>query len=107
MSRIRTACVSLSAALASTLALANPFPGADLANGRAINADKQCASCHTTKFKLNEAAFYQRDGRMVKQLSDLRRYVSLCNSELRLELFPEDERDVAAFLNTHFYKLRQ
>lgn len=89
------------------MAFANPFAGADLANGRAINADKQCASCHASKFKLTEAAFYQREGRLVRQLSDLRRYVSLCNSELRLELFPDDERDIAAYLITSFYKLTQ
>jgi hypothetical protein len=32
--------------------------------------------------------------------------VSLCNAELRLDLFPEDEVDVTAFLNKQFYKFK-
>ena len=48
-----------------------------------------------------------RDDRKVRTLFDLRRTVSMCNMQLQLGLFPEDERDVAAYLNHHFYKLRQ
>lgn len=84
---------------------ADPFPGADLANGKDINYSKRCAACHTEKTTRDEAFIYQRDDRKVKTLYDLRRYVSLCNMELKLELFPEDERDVAAYLNQQFYKL--
>jgi hypothetical protein len=32
--------------------------------------------------------------------------VGLCNTELRLDLFPEDEADVTAFLNARFYKFK-
>ena len=88
-----------------TTALAQPFPDADLANGKDINNTKRCAACHTEKTTRDEAFIYQRPDRKVKTLYDLRRYVSLCNMELKLELFPEDERDVAAYLNQQFYKL--
>lgn len=87
-------------------ARANPFPDADLANGREIHYAKRCASCHTEKTGREEAFIHQREDRKVKTLFDLRRYVSLCNMELKLELFPEDERDVAAYLNQQFYKLK-
>ena len=42
----------------------------------------------------------------VKSLADLKKMVGLCNTELRLDLFPEDEADVTAFLNKQFYKFK-
>lgn len=86
---------------------AEPFPGADLANGQEIQTSKGCASCHSAKTGRDEAFIYLRDDRKVKTLFDLRRTVSMCNSQLQLGLFPEDERDVAAYLNAHYYKLKQ
>jgi mono/diheme cytochrome c family protein len=86
-------------------ALANPFPDADLANGKAVYQSKQCAACHMQKTGRDEAFIYQRDDRKVKSLFELRRYVSLCNMELKLDLFPEEERDVGAYLNQQYYKL--
>lgn len=97
-------CMSL-AALPHALAQSPHFPGADLAHGRTLHYERKCASCHTEKTGRDESFMYLRDDRKVRSLADLRRYVSLCNSELRLELFPDDERDVAAFLNQTFYKL--
>ncbi len=95
------------AILAASPAQANPFPDADLANGKAINDSKRCAACHTEQTGLNEAGFYQRPDRKVKTLFDLRRQVSLCSSQLSLDLFPDDERDLAAYLNKTFYKLEK
>lgn len=93
-------------ALTTTAASADDvFPGADLANGRRIHYESKCASCHTEKTGRDEGFIYLRDDRKVRSLFDLKRYVSLCNTELRLELFPEDERDVAAFVNQQWYKL--
>lgn len=88
-------------------AQANPFPDADLTNGRDLHYSKRCAACHTEITTRDEAFIYQRDDRKVRTLYDLRRYVSLCNMELKLELFPEDERDIAAYLNQQFYRLER
>jgi mono/diheme cytochrome c family protein len=94
-------------ASAPLVAAADPFPGADLANGRRIHYESKCASCHTEKTGRDEGFIYLRDERKVKTIFELKRYVSLCNSELRLELFPEDERDVAAFVNQQWYQLKE
>lgn len=99
------ACAAL--VLTASTVHADPFRDADLANGKTLNDSKRCAACHIEKTGHSEAAFYQRPDRRVKTLFDLRRQVSLCNSELRLELFPEDERDIAAYLNKTFYKLEK
>ena len=88
-------------------AVAEPFPDADLANGKQIHESKRCASCHIEKTGRDEAFIYLRDDRKVKTLFDLRRMVSICSTQLQLDLFPEDERDVAAYLNQRFYKLKQ
>lgn len=102
-----TVAAGLLAGFAALPATANPFPDADLANGRKVHYETKCASCHTEKTGRDEGFIYLRDDRKVKSVFDLRRYVSLCNSELRLGLFPEDERDVAAFVNQQWYKFKQ
>lgn len=88
-------------------AMAQPFAGADLANGKEVHETKRCAACHSEKTGRDETFIYLRDDRKVKTLFDLRRMVSMCNMQLQLGLFPEDERDVAAYLNHNFYKLEQ
>lgn len=95
------------AGLAALPAGANPFPDADLANGRKIHFESRCAACHEEKTGRDAGFIYLRDERKVKSIFDLKRYVSLCNSELRLGLFPEDERDVAAYINQQWYKLKE
>lgn len=97
----------LLAGLATGAASANPFPDADLANGRKIHVDSKCAACHEEKTGRDAGFIYLRDERKVKSVFDLKRYVSLCNSELRLGLFPEDERDVAAFVNQQWYRFKE
>jgi len=78
----------------------------DLANGKAIDQQK-CYSCHAKKTGFgNGDMIYTRSDGKVKSMSDLKRMVSLCNTQLRLDLFPEDELDVIAFLNQQFYKFK-
>ena len=78
----------------------------DLANGKIIDQQK-CYGCHAKKsgFSNGDMIYTRSDGK-VKSLADLKKMVSLCNTELRLDLFPEDEADVTAFLNQQFYKFK-
>lgn len=101
----RRAFVFVALAFSLPLARAQHLVGADLANGKSIHVEKHCGDCHMDKTGRDEAFIYQREYRKVKTLYDLRCYVSLCNMELRLGLFPEDERDVAAIVNEQFYRL--
>ncbi|WP_293601007.1 hypothetical protein [Polynucleobacter sp. 39-46-10] len=50
---------------------------------------------------------YTRSDSKVKSLQNLKSMVAMCNTELRLDLFPEDEADVTAFLNQQFYKFKK
>jgi len=78
----------------------------DLANGKNIDQQK-CYACHAKKTGFgNGDMIYTRSDSKVKSIANLKRMVSLCNTELRLDLFPEDEADVVAYLNQQFYKLK-
>jgi hypothetical protein len=94
------------AAILSTLLSMPAFATPDLANGKAIDQQK-CYSCHAKKtgFGNGDMIYTRFDGK-VKSIADLKKMVGLCNSELRLDLFPEDEADVVAFLNQQFYKFK-
>jgi len=76
----------------------------DLANGKKID-QQQCYACHAKKSGFsNGDMIYTRSDSRVKNLQNLKTMVARCNTELRLDLFPEDEADVVAFLNKQFYK---
>jgi hypothetical protein len=108
---IRAVGYALRSGLAFGLALlvgsvsAQPFAGADLENGKTLHFSKGCAGCHAEKTLRDESFMYLRSDRRVKTLFDLRRMVSVCNMQLKADLFPEDERDIAAYLNQQYYKL--
>jgi hypothetical protein len=90
--------------LLSTPLLGNATP--DLANGKKIDEQK-CYACHAKKSGFgNGDMIYTRSDSKVKNLENIKSMVARCNAELRLELFPEDEADVTAFLNKQFYKFK-
>lgn len=83
-------------------AIASP----DLSNGKKIDEQK-CYACHAKKSGFgNGDMIYTRSDSKVKSLAKLKSQVALCNTELRLDLFPEDEADVVAYLNKQFYKFK-
>ena len=98
----RSILVVVFGALIGAPAFATP----DLANGKAIDQQK-CYACHAKKTGFgNGDMIYTRSDSKVKSRVDIKKMVALCNTELRLDLFPEDELDVAAFLNQQFYKFK-
>lgn len=102
MTFLRSSSLALFSALIGAPAIAAP----DLANGKAIDQQK-CYACHAQKSGFgNGDMIYTRSDGKVKSLASLKKMVSLCNTELRLDLFPEDEADVTAFLNQQFYKFK-
>ena len=78
----------------------------DVANGKKID-QQQCYACHAKKSGFgNGDMIYTRSDSRIKSLQNLKTMVARCNTELRLDLFPEDEADVTAFLNQQFYKFK-
>lgn len=96
----------LPAMILSALLSAPAFAAPDLANGKTIDQQK-CYACHAKKTGFgNGDMIYTRSDSKVKSVANLKRMVAMCNTELRLDLFPEDEADVVAYLNKQFYKFK-
>ena len=99
-------CRSIVVVVLSALMIAPVFATPDLVNGKLIDQQK-CYACHAKKSGFgNGDMIYTRSDGKVKSLASLKKMVALCNTELRLDLFPEDEADVTAFLNQQFYKFK-
>ena len=72
--------------------------------GRKLVAEHRCEACHAAKTLGDAKAVYLRKDRKVTSLEKLKAQVALCNSELNLQLFPEDEEHVVAFLDRTYYR---
>ena len=93
------------ASIAALLALV-PLPAvsADVEQGRKLVAEKKCELCHHNKTLGDAKAIYLRKDRKVGSLEKLKAQVALCNSELNLQMFPDEEEHVVAYLNDMYYK---
>lgn len=78
-------------------------PSAD--EGRKLVDSAKCETCHQDKVYGPVGTVYTRKDRKVTTWPKLKAQVALCNSELNLGLFPEDEEHISAWLNATWYKL--
>jgi|GEM_PF-5825385 len=69
--------------------------------GKQIFTENCLGSCH----KHATDDLFTRKNSMVKSRKGLSRVVSFCVSTLGLEIFPEDEVEVADYLHKKYYKL--
>jgi hypothetical protein len=79
------------------------YAAGDVAEGRKLVAEKQCETCHSSKTPSDAKAVYTRKDRKVTSLGKLQAQVALCNSQLNLQMFPDEEEHVVAFLNAEYY----
>jgi len=86
--------------LASPLA----WSAGDAAEGAKLVAEKKCEICHNNKTMGDAKTIYLRKDRKVTSMEKLKAQVALCNSELGLQLFPDDEEHIVAHLNAAYYK---
>lgn len=92
--------------LASFPVIANPFPDADLKAAHE-NHEKMCIACHARKYGGEGGSdIYTRVDRRVSSPSALSQQLTACTTMLNLDLFPEDENNLAGYLNKHFYKFK-
>ena len=80
------------------------WPAGDAAEGAKLVAEHKCEICHHNKTLGDAKAIYLRKDRKVTSLEKLKTQVSLCNSELGLKLFPDDEEHIVAHLNEKYYR---
>jgi len=86
------------------LACIAPGAFADVAAGQRLVEEKHCETCHNNKTLGDAKAIYLRKDRKVTTLPKLKAQVALCNSELNLQMFPDEEEQVVAYLNDTYYK---
>lgn len=99
--------VALTCASASALAQhdASIFRDADIPLGEKLIAENKCAECHIRKFGGDGSSIYRPKGR-INTAGFLRGMVEQCNTELKLQLFPEEVTAIAAVLNRDFYRFK-
>jgi mono/diheme cytochrome c family protein len=81
---------------------AEPWGDADPKAGKALH-DKNCITCHARLYGGDGSKMYTRDGRLLSTKLDILQRVAVCNSQTKAGWFPEEEADVAAYLNHRYY----
>ncbi|MFI4923771.1 MAG: cytochrome c [Vicinamibacteria bacterium] len=103
MSRMSLLAALLLGAAGAVVAQGIPYGGADVAAGRTLS-QKDCVGCHARKFDGDATRIYTRPDRKVRNPEQLLSQVQLCNSELNLQYFPDDEANIAAYLDREHYR---
>jgi hypothetical protein len=105
----REAALALAVTCTSASALAQHdasiFRDADIPLGEKLIAENKCAECHIRKFGGDGSSIYRPKGR-INTAGFLRGMVEQCNTELKLQLFPEEVTAIAAVLNRDFYRFK-
>ncbi|WP_395005570.1 hypothetical protein [Undibacterium sp.] len=82
------------------------FAKADISAGKLLHQENNCTACHQQRTGKDDKNFYTRVDRKVKTQEKLISQIAFCSSQLNLSFFPEDELNIAAYLNDSFYKLK-
>jgi len=78
----------------------------DPAEGKKLVVERKCENCHHNKTHGDATAVYLRKDRKVTSIEKLKAQVAACNSELGLQLFPDEEEHIVAYLNESYYKFK-
>jgi len=79
------------------------YPEADLVLGQKLLQEHDCVACHVRRVGGDGSSIYRPTGR-INTPSALVTMVEVCNTELRLQMFPEDVVSVAAVLQRDHYR---
>jgi hypothetical protein len=82
------------------------FRDADLALGARLLVEHRCQECHARHMGGAGDDIYNPVGR-IRSAAQLRGMVEACNTQLKLQLFPEEVTAVSAVLNRRHYQLSE
>lgn len=68
--------------------------------------EKHCAACHAGLEGGDGSAMYTRKPRLINNLVALGQRVTTCSALTKSGLFPEDDANIAAWLNEAYYKFK-
>ena len=83
-----------------------PALAAEGDEGKRLVEEKGCETCHHNKTLGDAKAIYLRKDRKVTSLAKLKSQVALCNSELGLQLFPDEEEQIVQYLDRTYYHFK-
>ncbi len=107
--RLACATAALMGALGAPAAGAaetDPFHGANVVQGQKFYTDLKCAACHAERMMGQASAMYTRADRKVHNPKQLLAFTQMCVTQLNHDLFPEEVKDIAAYLNQTYYKFK-
>lgn len=78
----------------------------NLKNGK-IEHDKNCTSCHITKFGKDGSKIYTRKDRLVKNYSMLVQRVKACDINTNAGFHDDEVTNVIEYLNSSYYKFKK
>ena len=104
MRRLASLLLAAAAAAAAHAQPADPLAGADPAAGKVL-VQKDCVGCHEKRFG-DAATIYTRADRRVHNRAQLVAQVQFCSTQLQSNYFPEEEANIAAYLNQQYYKFK-
>ena len=81
-----------------------PFADGDPTAGAKLVA-RDCGECHRQRFG-DATTIYTRADRKVRSAEQLLAQVRRCNTELNAGYFPDEEDNVAAYLNATYYHFK-
>ena len=96
--------ISLLPLLPLCLALTAAAAG-DPKSGQALH-DKQCINCHAQRFGGDGSPIYTRAEHKVHSLAALHQRVTACSTQTDTGWSPQEEDNVAAWLNQRYYKFK-
>ena len=82
------------------------FADADLELGEEMIAEHKCNACHIRRFGGDGSSIY-RPGQRLTTAGFLRGMVEQCNTELNLQMFPDEVTSVSAVLNRDHYHFKK
>jgi len=95
--------IALAALLPLAAAAEEPWGKVDLDAAKPLH-EKACVACHVRMYGGDGSKMYTRDGRVLSDRLELLQRVGACNSRFNAGWFPEDEANVAAWLNKRYYQ---
>ena len=69
--------------------------------------EKSCSACHIRMYGGDGSAMYTRDGRMLSNRLEVLQRVASCSATMNAGWFPDEEANVAAWLNALYYHFKQ
>jgi mono/diheme cytochrome c family protein len=98
--------VIFAAGFAVMTAHADPFPGADPAAGKKLFDQSKCAACHISLVGDDGSKVFTWSGHKVRSAAQLLSRVQFCVTNTGAQVFPDEVKDIAAYLNQQYYHFK-